>query len=206
MSNAFNYDSAIHHIEKRSALSEELRASVDQLQAQSGTRAQWIDHHRFAGEAQFWVQVHEALLRAVSQLPLRCTELLLVLDEPEARKKHITQFTQLASQFIHHAHTHQHVVEHQFLPIIRRDFPELQHHLDLLNGDHRILTEGLDQLESAVQSLSAARGETDQSKQSALAATANALYATAKRVDALFCRHTADEEEICIPALLQMRV
>ncbi len=204
MPDTFNYESATHHVEQRSALSAELQRVLTDLQKQSGTRDEWPHHQRFAGEAEFWLQVHKALLGAAAELPQRCAALILVLDDPTERKKQLTQLSQLGGQLIHHAHTHHHVEDHHFFPVFKRAYPNLNHHIELLDGDHQVLTEVLDQLESAFKAMPVIKNEEDKKEQSLLSVKTEALYHSATRLDRLFSQHIGDEEEICIPALLQM--
>lgn len=204
MSNSLDYNSAENHVEKRSELSEQLQRYLTDLQKDCGAREQWPHHDRFAGEAEFWLQVHKALLGAAAELPQRCTSLLLVLDDPVTRKKHLTQLSQLGGQLIHHAHTHHHVEDHHFFPVFKRTYPRLNHHLELLDGDHRVLTEALDQLETAFKTMPVINDNADKTSRSLLTVKAEELYHAAKRLDKLFSRHIGDEEEICIPALLKL--
>lgn len=203
-SNTFNYGSTDNHVEKRHELSEQLQVYLAELQQDCGTREQWPHHERFAGEAEFWLQVHKALLGAAAELPERCASLLLILDDPVARKKQLTQLSQLGGQLIHHAHTHHHVEDHHFFPVFKRAYPKLNHHLELLDGDHRVLTEVLDQLETAFKTMPVINDGTDKANKSLLTVKAEELYHAARRVDKLFSRHIGDEEEICIPALLKL--
>lgn len=202
MSDSFIYNSKINHVEQRSELSDQLQQQLSDLQSISGTRDEWPQHKRFAGEAEFWMQVHKALLGAAAELPDRCASLLLLADDPTARKKHLTQLSQLGGQLIHHAHTHHHVEDHHFFPVFQRAFPKLNHHLELLDGDHKILTQSLDQLESALSTLPAVKA--DASNLSLVMLKGEELLRAANRVNNLFKRHIADEEEICIPAILQL--
>lgn len=204
MTQSLDYESATNHVEKRSALSDELQRVLTDLQKQTGTRDQWAHHHRFAGEAEFWLQVHKALLGAAAELPQRCASLLMVLDNPAERKKQLTQLSQLGGQLIHHTHTHHHVEDHHFFPVFKRAYPKLNHHIELLDGDHQVLTEVLDQLETAFNSMPVITSEDDKKQQSLLLVKTEALYHSAKRLNRLFSQHIGDEEEICIPALLQM--
>jgi len=204
MTEPFNYDAAVHHVEKRSGLTDQLHSLLAELKQQSGARENWPQHERFAGEAEFWLQVHKALLGAVAELPQRCSSLMLVLDEPTLRKKQLTQLSQLGGQFIHHAHTHHHVEDHHFFPVFKRAYPKLNHHIELLDGDHKVLTESLDQLETAFKSMPVIKNADNRREQLLLSVKAEELYFAAKRVNTVFTRHIEDEEEICIPALLTL--
>ena len=88
MSEPFIYESEHNHVEKRSELSDQLQQQLTELQTVSGKRDQWPQHHRFAGEAEFWTQVHRALLGATAELPQRCASLMLTVDDPAVRKNH----------------------------------------------------------------------------------------------------------------------
>lgn len=203
MPEIFNYESKVHHVEQRHELSTALREELKALQKAAGTRDDWSKHHRFAGEAQFWLQVHQALLGASAELPSRCASLMLVLDDPVARKTQLTRLSQLGGQLIHHAHTHHHVEDHHFFPAFQRNYPNLNHHIKLLDGDHKVITESLDQLETAFKSMPVVSQEPAPREISLLNNKAEQLYLAAKRLDSLFTRHINDEEEICIPALLE---
>ncbi len=202
MSDTFIYNSKDNHVEQRCELSALLQKHLHELQSVVGTRDEWPLHKNFAGEAEFWMQVHKALLGAAAEFPDRCATLLLLADDPPARKKHLTQLSQLGGQLIHHAHTHHHVEDHHFFPVFQRAFPKLNHHLELLDGDHRILTETLDQLENAVRTLPAIQA--DKGNQSEVLFRGEELLHAANRLNKLFKQHIADEEEICIPAILQL--
>ena len=205
MSDPFIYESEHNHVEKRSELSDQLQQQLTELQTVSGKRDQWPQHHRFAGEAEFWMQVHRALLGATAELPQRCASLMLTVDDPAVRKKSLTGLSQLGGQLIHHAHTHHHVEDHHFFPVFQRAFPALNHHLELLDGDHKILTESLDQLELCLREVSLVKNyEDSKTAKSKCQYSCEQLLAASKRVDKLFSRHIADEEEICIPAILQI--
>ena len=204
MTESFDYESEANHIEKRLALSDELQLALTDLTTVCGERDQWPQHQRFAGEVEFWLQIHNALRGAANELPERCAAWLLLLDEPAARKKHLTRLSQLGGQLIHHTHTHHHVEEHHFFPLFKRTYPTLKHHIALLDGDHRVLTVALDQLEIAFNSMPVIKDEEDKKQQSLLAIKSEELYRVAKNLQHLFSRHLSDEEEICIPALLQM--
>lgn len=204
MPEPFDYESATHHIVKRSALSDELRLALTDLTKACGSRDQWSQHQRFSGEAEFWLQIHKALRGATDELPQRCAAHLLILDEPTERRKHLTRLSQLGGQIIHHTHTHHHVEEHHFFPLLKRAYPKLVNHIKLLDGDHRVLTSTLDQLENAFKSMPVIEDEADKKQQSLLAIKSEELYRVAKNLQRLFSRHINDEEEICIPALLQM--
>jgi len=140
MTEPFNYDAAVHHVEKRSGLTDQLHSLLAELKQQSGARENWPQHERFAGEAEFWLQVHKALLG----------------------------------------------------------------HIELLDGDHKVLTESLDQLETAFKSMPVIKNADNRREQLLLSVKAEELYFAAKRVNTVFTRHIEDEEEICIPALLTL--
>jgi len=204
MPNTFDYQSNSHHVEKRSELSEQLQTQLQEMQTLTGKRDAWAKHARFAGEAEFWLQVHRALLGASAQLPQRCASFMLVLDDSAERKKQLTKLSQLGGQLIHHAHTHHHVEDHHFFPVFEKTFPTLKYHMELLDGDHKVLTEALDQLESAVRNIPAIKDDANKKDIQLLTDKAEILFHCAKKLDALFTRHIHDEEEICIPALLQL--
>jgi hypothetical protein len=197
MEKQFIYSSPENHVEQRTCLSPRLRSSMFEL-----PRQRWAMNPAFSGEPEFWTQIHEGLLSASATLAAWARQ---ALEEPEASRlaQMAPQIKALGKRLIHHAHGHHHIEDDYFFPVFLKTFPQLQHPLELLDGDHKVLAEVLDGLEKAVDGFAVLPQGSERQRRDAWLAGADALLPAAQRLDALFIRHIGDEEEICIPAMLQ---
>lgn len=194
----FLYDTPENHVERRGQISSAMRASLFDI-----PREQWRAFPAFRGEAEFWTQIHEGLLNASATLPAWVREMMEAGDEA-AMLELAPRIAGLGSQLVHHAHGHHHIEDHHFFPAFLRLFPQLEHPLEMLDGDHKVLAEVLDDLEAAVGAFPVAPEGSDRLRREAWLAGAERLLPAAERLDALFVRHIGDEEEICIPAMLKL--
>jgi hypothetical protein len=193
----FTYDAPENHVEQRDCLSPVLRKSLFVL-----PRERWPQNPGFRGEAEFWTQIHEGLLSASATLAAWSQQALEERDM--SRMGQIApQIKSLGRRLVHHAHGHHHIEDDHFFPMFLRAFPQLQHPLELLDGDHKVLAEVLDSLEKAVDRFTVAPAGSDRQMRDQWLTGADELLLQARRLDTLFIRHIGDEEEICIPAMLQ---
>ncbi|MCG6858329.1 MAG: hemerythrin domain-containing protein [Salaquimonas sp.] len=200
---AFTYDHPDNHVEQREQISSQLRASLFEI-----PRAEWRASPRFRGEAEFWMQIHEGLLKASATLPAWLKQ-FQEMDDMGTMRALSPRIARLGSDLVHHAHGHHHIEDHHFFPAFLRLFPQLDHALEMLDGDHKVLAEVLDDLEAAVREFPVApegtdKAQSDRAMREAWLKGAERLLSAAERLDALFIRHIGDEEEICIPAMLQL--
>lgn len=154
-------------------------------------------------EANFWLQVHQGLLRTSAALPDWC-EHLLAEDADERLALLAPRITALANQLLHHAHSHHRIEDQHFFPIFLRVFPQLERPLDLLEKDHEILAQVLDDVEQACRSMHEAKLAKPEKLRDTMLPAGEKLRLAGRRLDRLFRRHIADEEEICLPSLLRL--
>lgn len=197
MSGKFVYKSTENHVLTREGISQALRKTLFEI-----PREQWAQTPGFHEEPQFWLHIHQGLLQASATLPEHCEALLNNPDmDPEGGEfRGIFEFS---SQLVHHAHQHHHIEDSHFFPLFAQRFPALIHPLTLLDGDHRVLSEVLDDMEKAANLMRAELAEPSKSVHTWQKLTENML-AAATSLDTLFRRHISDEEEICIPIMLKM--
>jgi hypothetical protein len=197
MEKPFIYTSPENHVELRPCLSPVLRKSMFEL-----PHERWAMNPGFSGEPEFWTQIHEGLLSASGTLAAWSHQALEEKDFDRLQQM-APQIKSLGKRLIHHAHGHHHIEDDYFFPVFLKAFPQLQHPLELLDGDHKVLAEVLDALEKAVGGFAVLPAGSDRQKRDAWLSGADGLLPAARRLDALFIRHIGDEEEICIPAMLQ---
>lgn len=194
---AYLYNDPENHVEHRTCLSPVLRKSLFVL-----PREKWARHPGFGGEAQFWTQIHEGLLSASATLAAWSAQ---ALEENDAGRLQqlAPQIRGLGGRLIHHAHQHHHIEDDHFFPVFIKTWPQLKNPLDLLDNDHKLLAQVLDDLESAVAGFEIAPARSDRQRRDHWLGGAETMLVAAKRLDGLFIRHIGDEEEICIPAMLE---
>lgn len=198
----FDYTAPQNQLVTRSAMSDILRGGLIQL-----PRDAWATDPRFSGEAEFWLQIYRALLEASAELPVLCEQLMTAIaDKSDDISARLARVRALAMQLTHHAHGHHHIEDHHFFPVFARAVPSLGAHLELLDGDHRILSDVLDDMETEAAALPSAlvgqSADTSAKLDDLILAPTEQLLQTAGSFDLLFRRHIGDEEEICIPVML----
>ena len=194
----FVYDSPKNHVEQRTEIDAALRSSLFDI-----PRSEWQSFPRFRGEAEFWTQIHEGLLKASATLPAWIGQFQELGDEA-AMGQLAPRIAGLGGRLVEHAHGHHHIEDYHFFPAFLRLFPQLEHPLEMLDGDHKVLSQVLDDLEAAVEAFPVAPEGSGKAMVDAWLQGAERLAPAAERLDALFIRHIGDEEEICIPAMLQL--
>lgn len=198
MQDVFIYDAPENHVERRPGISSALRKSLFDV-----PREAWPSYPKFRGEAEHWTHIHGSLLNASATLPAWTRQLHDAGDTADMLEL-ASRVSRLGGQLVHHAHSHHHIEDHYFFPHFLRLFPRLGHSLEMLDGDHKVLAEVLDDLEAAVRAFPVSPGGGDKAMREAWLAGADRLLPAAERLDALFIRHIGDEEEICIPAMLNL--
>lgn len=197
MATSFDYSSPENHVEQRDCIAQALREQMFDL-----PREQWAANPRMGGEPGFWLEIHKGLLTASATLP-RWIEQFQQEEDPVRMQAIAGQISGLGQQLVHHAHGHHHIEDHHFFPVFLRMFPQLEHPLELLDGDHKVLAEVLDDLEKATAGFPVTPQGSEREQREAWMRGADILLPAAKRLDALFIRHIGDEEEICIPVMLK---
>lgn len=198
MAKRFLYEDSENHVEKRSGLSPDLRSTMFEI-----PRSKWADDPRFHGEPAFWLDIHRGLLSGSDGLA-QWSEAFCGDMPDEARVEMAGRMASLGRRLVHHAHGHHHIEDRHFFPAFLQLFPQLAHPLELLDGDHRILGEVLDELEGAVSAFPVRPTGSDKEKRDQWLANGETLQRAARRLDNLFRRHIHDEEEICVPAMLRL--
>ena len=197
MSGTFDYTSTENHVLTRKGISQALRNTLFDI-----PRQQWAQTPGFHEEPEFWLHIHRGLLQASATLPEQCKALLNSPDiDPEGEEfRGIFKFS---LQLVHHAHQHHHIEDSHFFPLFAQRYPELIQPLSLLDGDHRVLSDVLEDMEKAAHLMKVAVVDSSKSVDALKKLTENMLV-SATSLDSLFLRHISDEEEICIPIMLKL--
>lgn len=183
-----DYDLQQNHVALRSGLPAEIRETLLE-----SARSEWSRHPRIGGKAGFFMSVHRNLLDGTAQLAQAIEQLLDTPDSEVADRMNDMNLLPFSSQLIGFAHHHHEIEDHAYFPQFAHLYPQLNHGLQLLDADHKILDDALDETQKALADLSASPPNRD--------AVAN-LHRGAKSLKSILDRHIWDEEEVIIPILL----
>lgn len=184
-----DYSAVENHVAKRAGLSDSIRETL-----LKNDRDAWTDHPRFHGSAAFWTSIHRELLQGAAHLRLGMEQLLDVPDRELAETLRASRLQQLARQLIDFAHHHHEIEDHGYFPQFALLYPNLDRALALLDGDHRVLNEALDETDTALRGLSKGGINRD---------VIAKIHGGCSMLDHILNRHIRDEEDIIIPILLK---
>ena len=185
----FDYQAPENHINQR----HELSFGIRQTLPVGSVREDWAGHPRSDGSAGFWQSVHRDLLKGSAAFT-KGFQSLLDVPETELDQKHgVQRLTNYGASLISFAHHHHEIEDHNYFPQIRALYPQIDHAMTLLDCDHRILDEALNDTELALANLSQTTATRDQIA---------AIYKGGQALDKILNRHIWDEEDIVIPILL----
>lgn len=195
MTGTLDYSHRSNHLKWREGLSDALRERL-LTPPEAGRDA-------YHGEARVWMNIHEGLLGASGRLP-EWTRGLFETRDSEKLRQSAAGALGLGQQLVQHAHGHHHIEDDFFFPAFLKHFPELQAPLELLDGDHKVLSKVLDDLEDAIKKLHRAMIEDRSFSRDSMMQRAEDLLNAAQALDRFFTRHIRDEEEICLPVLYRL--
>ncbi|MGL1920594.1 MAG: hemerythrin domain-containing protein [Hyphomicrobiales bacterium] len=186
----FKYKNPENHVKKRDGLSPTIKKTLLE-----STREDWPKHRRYQGMAGFWLNIHRNLLQGTNQLADGFESLLdtppsEIQDEINARK-----LQQMGNQVISHLHHHHEIEDHNYFPQFIQLYPNMEHAINLLDGDHKILDQALQDTQLALVDMMAQK-PVDRDMIAQVAKGSRAL-------EKIITRHLWDEEEIIIPILLE---
>ncbi|MCT4555519.1 MAG: hemerythrin domain-containing protein [Pelagimonas sp.] len=184
----FDYDAQDYNLATRSGVSPALLAGMF-----PADRKAWDNDPRFLGWPAHLQRLHAAISEGSARL---VGGLETVLDEPEGSVQEVMGLmgmNRLGLDLVAHVHGHHAFEDTDVLPGFLGRFPQLASAIDLLENDHQFLDQALDQSQSAFAAL----------RNDGVAKTevAQALE-QAQRLNKIINRHTYDEEDILIPAVL----
>ncbi|CUH52073.1 hemerythrin domain-containing protein [Shimia marina] len=184
----YDYNARQYHVATRDMVSTELLQGIF-----PADRATWDDDPQFLGWPAHLQRLHAAISEASARL---VGGLEAVLDEPEGSVQEVmglSGMNRLGLDLVGHVHAHHSFEDSNVLPGFLDRFPQLVQAIDLLENDHSYLDQALDQSELVFARLN---GEG-----TSKVAVAEALK-QAEALKKILHRHTYDEEDILIPAVL----
>lgn len=186
----FKYKKPENHVKKRSELSPIIKQTLLE-----SIRDEWPKHRRYQGMANFWLGIHRNLLQGSHQLANGFEALLdtppsEIQDELNARK-----LQQFGNQLISQLHHHHEIEDHNYFPQFVQLYPNMAHAIELLDGDHQVLHQALEDTQLALVDMMAQKPiDRDMIAQVAKGS---------RELEKIITRHLWDEEEIIIPILLE---
>ena len=184
----FDYAEPQFHVATRSKINTELVPG-----AFVADRKAWESDPHFLGWPAHLQRLHGAISAASARL---VSGLEAALEEPEGsaqERMYVTDMARLGKELVVHVRGHHSFEDGHVLPGFLARFPDLSAAIDLLEKDHRVLDCALDQTE---QLLSRIRGERIDRRR------IEEVLDQAKVLGKILNRHTYDEEDVLIPAVL----
>lgn len=184
----YDYNAPQYHVTSRDKITPELFAGIF-----PADRSTWDNDPQFLGWPAHLQRLHASLSEGSARL---IAGLEVVLDEPEGSAQELmglTGMNRLANDLVAHVHGHHRFEDHNVLPGFLGRFPQLAGAIDLLEKDHHFLDTSLDQAEHVFAKLQTSGTTKTQ---------INEALVQAKVLGKILNRHTYDEEDILIPAVL----
>lgn len=182
------YQQLSHHVAMRDGLPSAIRPTLLEE-----TQQDWQAHPRFAGKAQFFMNIHRQLLDAADWLA-QITEQLL--DSPQstlADQINASGIENRAGHLLHFARGHHEIEDHGYFPQFIKLYPNLEKAMALLDGDHLVLDETLNGTETGIAGIIRTPKRDD----------VGLLYRNAAALKKIMHRHITDEEDVIIPIFLR---
>lgn len=185
---SYDYNAQQFHIASRGNISTDLLPGIF-----PADRANWDREPHFLGWPAHLQRLHATITEASDRL---IAGLEATLDEPDSSAQELmglTGMNRLGRDLVAHVHGHHAFEDHNVLPGFLSRFPQLSTAIDLLENDHQVLDRALDHAEevfSILQGQKTSKSQIGKAQQQA------------KLLDKILNRHTYDEEDILIPAVL----
>jgi hypothetical protein len=177
-------------LDTRTAWPEELRVLLDQF-----PRETWEQHANLGGMARFWLNIHDGFRNSSARLQAKTVDFREGLITPKDYK---SWFAPRLNMLLSHLNGHHQIEDNQFFPLFGAAEPRLVRGFDVLEGDHHMIHETMDQLvETANTFLRTSEGDRD-----ALIFAADRFAESGDRLLRQLVRHLDDEEDLVIPLIL----
>ena len=184
----YDYNAPEYHIALRGRIGPDLLNGLF-----PADRSAWDDAPRFLGWPAHLQRLHASISEASARL---IGGLEVMLGKPEGSAQELmglTGMNRVGLDLVSHVHGHHNFEDSNVLPGFLGRFPQLAPAIDLLENDHQVLDQALDQSEQFFDLLRG--GETSKSQ-------IGMALEQAKALNKILNRHTYDEEDILIPAVL----
>lgn len=177
-------------LEQRQGLPDDLLFLLERY-----PRGEWLDHANIQGMAQFWIQRHDMFRELGGMLAGAIAEFREGKSTP---REFAGFFAPRLNFFLGHLDGHHNVEDQVYFPAFAQAEARLKRGFDILDSDHHIIHEALEQnAEAANAFLQVLEADADKQRFAADAyADANA------RLVAMLARHLDDEEDLIIPLIL----
>ncbi len=183
-----DYQNLSHHVAMRDGLPNAIRPTLLEEAEQD-----WRAHPRFAGKARFFMNIHRQLLDGADWLAQITETLLDTPNNDVSDQVAVAGLQQRATHLLQFAHGHHEIEDHGYFPQFLRLYPNLARAMSLLDGDHQVLDEALNGVETELAGVFRAPARDSTA----------ALYRHAAALKKIMHRHIADEEEVIIPIFLR---
>lgn len=183
-----DYNQLSHYVAMRDGLPKAISPTLLEEAEQD-----WRAHPRFAGKARFFMNIHRQLLDGADWLSHASEDLLDAPDSELPDQIQARDIHQRTAHLLHFAHGHHEIEDHGYFPQFLQLYPNLEHAMNLLDGDHQVLDEALNGVEAGLAELRNTATRDDVAE----------LHRHSAALKKIMHRHITDEEEVIIPIFLR---
>ncbi|MFB2531935.1 hemerythrin domain-containing protein [Paracoccus sp. p3-h83] len=162
-------------------------------------RPTWAEGSALSATAQVWLARHDQFRAQTARITAGLTRLredgLTTPDSAPALRRHIGSL--LVGLDGHHQ-----IEDHHYFPVFQRAEPRLLRGFQILDADHHMIHDAIDDLAAVTQDSLRRLGNAHGMMTSDQRFAVDGLADTVNRIAPLLRQHLADEEEIVIPLIL----
>lgn len=163
-------------------------------------RGTWRGQSALAGTGEIWLGNHDYFRAITAKIADQLTRLRedgeTTYDSAPALRRHIGSL--LGSLDGHHR-----IEDHHYFPAFQRVEPRLVRGFEILDADHHLIHDAIDELAAVTQASLRRLGQAEGVMTSDQKYAVDDLAATVDRIAPLLRQHLADEEDIVIPLILE---
>jgi hemerythrin-like domain-containing protein len=183
-----DYQQLTHHVAMRDGLPSAIRPTLLEEAEQD-----WKTHPRFSGKARFFMNIHRQLLDGSDWIAKKSEQLVETPQSVLRDQFKSSSLEKRGAHLLQFAHGHHEIEDHGYFPQFIQLYPNLEKAMALLDGDHLVLDEALNGLQTGLTEFGRAPNRD----------SAGALHRQAAALKKIMHRHITDEEDVIIPIFLR---
>jgi iron-sulfur cluster repair protein YtfE (RIC family) len=168
--------------------------------AKKHPRDTWRSKPGLAGTGEFWLANHDFFRQITARIS---AELQQVQEKGATTYQTMPMLNQHIGRLLSGLEGHHNVEDHHYFPAFQRAEPRLVRAFEILDADHEMIHEAIDQLAASARENLRKIGHAEGVMISEQRFAVDALAEMMNRFRPTMLQHLADEEEIVIPLILE---
>lgn len=163
-------------------------------------RETWIGQPGLAGTGEIWLGNHDYFRAATDRI---ARQLDVLRESGESTFDSTPALHRLIGQLLSGLDGHHRIEDHHYFPAFQRVEPRLLQAFEILDGDHHMIHDAIDELAATTGDSLRRLGVAEGSMTSDQRFAVDALAEVVERFRPIVHQHLADEEDIVIPLILE---